>query len=60
MEEALLAYGAGRLDALDGRRDAARAADPATGVDYRRGFLDGRLEVFRMLAGIRKLLRGDG
>jgi hypothetical protein len=57
MEEALQAYGAGRMDALDGRRDAARAADPATGADYRRGFLDGRMEVFRMFAGVRELLR---
>ncbi|GAB1640026.1 hypothetical protein [Krasilnikovia sp. MM14-A1259] len=59
MDEALLAYSAGRTDALEGQRDAAKAADPATGVDYRRGFLDGRLDVFRMLVGVRKLLRGD-
>ncbi|WP_412750030.1 hypothetical protein [Krasilnikovia sp. M28-CT-15] len=57
MEEALLAYAAGRIDALEGNRDEAKAADPVTGVDYRRGFLDGRLDVFRMLAGVRDLLR---
>ncbi|BFU45321.1 hypothetical protein [Krasilnikovia sp. MM14-A1004] len=59
MEEALRAYGAGRIDGLDGSRDTAQAEDPATGADYRRGFLDGRLEVFRMFAGVRDLLRGD-
>ncbi len=56
MEDALLAYGAGRVDALEGQRDAARAEHPETGADYRRGFLDGRIEVFRMFAAVRDLL----
>jgi ABC-type amino acid transport substrate-binding protein len=59
MDDALLAYDAGRADALAGERDAARAKHPATGADYRMGFLDGRLEIFRMLAGLRGILDGD-
>ncbi|WP_306210445.1 hypothetical protein [Actinoplanes sp. RD1] len=58
MEDALLAYGAGRADALEGSRDAARAEHPVTGADYRRGFLDARMDVFRMFAGIRRVLEG--
>ncbi|MGW4948220.1 hypothetical protein ACWEOZ_42285 [Actinoplanes sp. NPDC004185] len=56
MDDALLAYDAGRVDALAGHRDAARAKDPETGPDYRRGFLDGRIEIFRMFAGVREIL----
>ena len=56
MEEALEAYGTGRADALAGHRDAGRVAHPRTGADYRRGFLDGRIDVFRMFAGVRRLL----
>jgi len=59
MDDALLAYDAGRVDALSGQRDGARAKHPATGADYRMGFLDGRLEIFRMLAGLREILDGD-
>jgi hypothetical protein len=58
MDEALLAYRDGMADGCAGRRDTTRAEHPATGADYRRGFLDGRIEVFRMLAGVRKLLEG--
>lgn len=58
MEEALAAYGAGRADALAGRRDEARVAHPETGADYRIGFLDGRIEVFRMMARVREILDG--
>jgi hypothetical protein len=60
MEDALVAYGAGRLDALAGRRDAARVAHPKTGADYRIGFLDGRIEVFRMFACVREILGREG
>jgi hypothetical protein len=59
MDEALVAYSAGRADALAGHRDAQRVADPRTGADYRMGFLDGRIEVFRMFAGVRKILEQD-
>ncbi|MFI5935075.1 hypothetical protein [Actinoplanes sp. NPDC051494] len=58
MEKALLAYRDGRVDGCAGRRDAARAADPETGADYRIGFLDGRIEVFRMMAEVRTMLDG--
>jgi hypothetical protein len=56
MEAALLAYNAGRADALDGVRDADQAAHPETGADYRRGFLDGRVEIAKLFAGVRDLL----
>ncbi|MGA5300339.1 hypothetical protein ACPCHT_10445 [Nucisporomicrobium flavum] len=56
MDDALVAYGAGRADAVAGCRDAGRAQDPVTGTDYRRGFLDGRLDVFRMFAELRRIL----
>jgi len=59
VDEALLAYDAGRVDALAGNRDAARAKDASTGADYRMGFLDGRIEIFRMLASVREILDGD-
>ncbi|GAA2577807.1 hypothetical protein GCM10010435_62430 [Winogradskya consettensis] len=59
MEEALSAYGDGRVDGFVGQRDPARAEHPVTGVDYRRGFLDGRVEVFQMMAGVRRLLEAD-
>jgi hypothetical protein len=60
VDDALLAYDAGRVDALAGHRDPARAGHPVTGADYRRGFLDGRLEIFRMFASVRELLDGTG
>jgi hypothetical protein len=56
MENALLAYRDGRDDGYAGRRDAARAEDPETGADYRIGFLDGRIDVFRMMAAVRAML----
>ena len=58
MDEALEVYEAGRSDGSAGRRDAVRAADARTGPDYRIGFLDGRIQVFRMLAEVRKILDG--
>ena len=56
MDDAVRAYGAGREDAFAGRRDAGRAEHPRTGADYRIGFLDGRIEIFKMLASVRELL----
>ncbi|NMO56105.1 hypothetical protein HH310_33615 [Actinoplanes sp. TBRC 11911] len=51
-DETLLAYFTGRLDGILGRRDTVRSGDP----DYRIGFLDGRLEVFRLLAAVRRIV----
>ncbi|AGZ41508.1 hypothetical protein [Actinoplanes friuliensis] len=59
MDDVLLAYSTGRADALAGERNADHAAHPATGADYRMGFLDGRIEIFRMLAGVREILDGS-
>ncbi|MEU4236949.1 hypothetical protein [Actinoplanes sp. NPDC026619] len=59
MDQEFEAYAAGRADGLAARRDVERAGDPAFGRDYRIGFLDGRLEVFRMLAGVRKIVEDD-
>jgi hypothetical protein len=55
MDDALQAYGCGRADGLAARRDQERATDPRTGADYRIGFLDGRLEIFRMHTELRRL-----
>jgi hypothetical protein len=60
MEEALQAYAAGRADAFASFRDDERAAHPDTGADYRMGFLDGRIEVFRMHAELRKIVGDNG
>ncbi len=56
MDEPLHAYDTGRADGIAGRRDTVKAADPSTGADYRIGFLDGRIEVFRLLAHVRKIV----
>lgn len=55
MDDEFRAYELGRTDGIAARRDAGRAEDPAFGRDYRIGFLDGRLEVFRMHAAARKI-----
>lgn len=60
MDDALRAYDAGREDAFAGRRNVGAAQDPHTGVDYRTGFLDGRIEIFRMLAEVREILEENG
>jgi hypothetical protein len=60
MDDTLNAYGSGRTDGIAGRRDPAKAADPATGPDYRIGFLDGRIEVFRLLTHVRKIVEEAG
>jgi hypothetical protein len=59
MDDALRAYNAGRADGGAERRDPAQAEHPTTGPDYRIGLLDGRLEVFRLLARVRKILDGN-
>jgi hypothetical protein len=59
MDEAFTAYDAGRADGIAGRRDEAATEHPQTGSDYRIGFLDGRIEVFRMFAKVRKITDED-
>jgi hypothetical protein len=60
MDDEFRAYEAGRADGLAGRRDPGAADDPTFGRDYRIGFLDGRLEVYRLHAGVRRLVEDDG
>ncbi|MBL7259348.1 hypothetical protein [Paractinoplanes lichenicola] len=55
MDDLFLAYDTGRKDGIAGRRDPVRAHDPVTGADYRMGFLDGRIEVFHLLAAVRRI-----
>jgi hypothetical protein len=56
VDDFFAAYQQGRADAGAGTRDAGQAEDPATGADYRRGFLDGRIEIFAVLAKARRFL----
>ncbi|MBU2665200.1 hypothetical protein KOI35_16985 [Actinoplanes bogorensis] len=56
MDDEILAYDTGRADGIAGRRDHLRAGHPATGADYRMGFLDGRIEVFHLLAAVRRIV----
>ena len=56
MDDTLHAYATGRTDGIAGCRDTEKAADPVTGRDYRIGFLDGRIEVFRLHAHVRKIV----
>jgi hypothetical protein len=56
MDDELQAYELGRADGIAAKRDPERARHPEFGNDYRMGFLDGRLEVYRMLAGFRKIV----
>jgi hypothetical protein len=59
-DEILLAYFTGRIDGIAGLRNIVTAADPRHGGDYRIGFLDGRIEVFRLLAHVRQILEESG
>jgi hypothetical protein len=62
MDDALVAYEAGRSDGFGGRRDAGRAAHPETGADYRVGIVDGQVARFEadLIAAVRKALdHGD-
>jgi hypothetical protein len=56
MDDILLAFLTGWSDGIEGVRDVARAGDHRTGADYRIGFLDARIQVFRLLAHVRKIL----
>jgi hypothetical protein len=56
MDDAFRAYRTGRADGMAALRDRERAAHPETGADYRIGFLDGRLEVFRMHTQVRRIV----
>ena len=61
MDDCLQAYDSGRADGIAGRRDHTRAQHSRTGPDYRMGFLDGRIEVFHLLAAARRIVEGtDG
>jgi hypothetical protein len=60
MDDEFGAYESGRADGLAGARDAARAGHPTLGRDYRIGFIDGRLEVYRLHASLRRIVEnGD-
>jgi hypothetical protein len=56
VDDEFRAYLAGRADGIAGRRDDKRTGDDETGRDYRTGFLDGRLEVFRLLTHVRRIV----
>ena len=56
MQDALEAYLSGRDDGIAGTRDNVRTQDPATGADYRIGFLDGRVALFHIHAEVRRWL----
>jgi len=60
MDDAFVAYGEGHADGRAGRADAARAASPETGADYRVGVVDGQLAAFEdaLVAAIRRAM-GD-
>ncbi|MBB2947451.1 hypothetical protein FB565_007222 [Actinoplanes lutulentus] len=60
MDEALVAYNAGRVDGAAGYRDPQIAEDPELGADYRVGLLDGRIAAFHLIAEIRKVLGVEG
>jgi hypothetical protein len=58
MDEALVAYDTGHADGRSGRDDARRAADSATGPDYRVGVLDGQVAAFEeaLISAVRRAL----
>ncbi|BCJ46494.1 hypothetical protein GCM10010168_61330 [Actinoplanes ianthinogenes] len=56
MDDALVAYNAGRVDGAAGFRDPQIAEDPEVGPDYRVGILDGRIAAFHMLNELRGIL----
>jgi hypothetical protein len=60
MDDEFRAYQAGRADGLAGERDPVRAGDPTHGRDYRIGFIDGRMEVYRLHSGVRRIVEDDG
>ena len=62
MDDALAAYDAGHTDGKAGRRDGARAVDPATRADYLVGLVDGQLAAFEqaLITAVRKALGEKG
>lgn len=60
MDEALVAYQAGRADGAAGFRDPQIAEDPEVGADYRVGLLDGRIAAFHLIRELRGILGVDG
>ncbi|MEU8240784.1 hypothetical protein AB0C07_21270 [Actinoplanes missouriensis] len=56
IDEALVAYNAGRVDGAAGYRDPQIAEDPELGADYRIGLLDGRIAAFHLMAEVRRIL----
>jgi hypothetical protein len=60
MDEALVAYNAGRVDGAAGYRDPQIAEDPEYGADYRIGLLDGRIAAFHLITEIRNVLGVEG
>ncbi|WIM98931.1 hypothetical protein ACTOB_002553 [Actinoplanes oblitus] len=56
MDDALVAYNAGRVDGAAGFRDPQIAEDPVLGADYRIGLLDGRIAAFHMKKQLRGIL----
>ncbi|WP_430785954.1 hypothetical protein [Actinoplanes sp. G11-F43] len=56
MDDALLAYHAGRVDGAAGFRDPQIAEDPEVGADYRVGLLDGRIAAFHLIREVRGIL----
>ncbi|GLY00561.1 MULTISPECIES: hypothetical protein [Actinoplanes] len=60
MDEALVAYNAGRVDGAAGVRDAQIAEDPEIGADYRIGLLDGRIAAFHLISEIRDVMGVEG
>ena len=59
MDDEFEAYSAGRADGLAAARDPERAGHPSLGRDYRMGFIDGRMEVYRMHTCVREIIE-DG
>ncbi|GAA1610048.1 hypothetical protein [Actinoplanes couchii] len=59
MDDALVAYNAGRVDGAAGFRDPQIAEDPEVGADYRIGLLDGRIAAFHLNRELRGILGPD-
>ncbi|MEV6347857.1 hypothetical protein [Actinoplanes sp. NPDC051851] len=60
MDDALVAYNAGRVDGAAGHRDPQIAEDPEVGADYRVGLLDGRIAAFHLIKELRGILGVTG
>ena len=56
MDDALVAYNAGRVDGAAGQRDPQIADDPEVGPDYRIGLLDGRIAAYHLRRELRDSL----